>query len=430
MLLTLSLTTLGALLTPGDDPEDWPQFLGPARNASVAATFDFAWPEEGPPVVWAHEIGPGYGGPAVRDGEVYLLDREPNQADVMRVFDLETGDEKWATPYPAVGRLNYPGSRTVPAVDDERVYTCSGEGLAYCFRRSDGEILWNVDMEEVYEGIQPSFGWSASPLLVGDVVVFAPLGEFVGLLALDRKTGEEVWVTEGVGFSHSTPALLNLLGEEQILFLSTAGSASGQDQAAMMNVSSFDPRDGSLKWRHSSELTRLPIPGPIQVDDEHFFVTGGYRGGSALMKAKKEGGETVIEDLYHIDRGAQIHVPLLHEGHVYVLVNENWNDPRPRRKEGGLMCLSLAGEEIWRTGDSPYFGRGSAVLAGDHILIQDGFNGVLRVAKASPAGYQQVAEANLFGIDDRSDHQMWAPMALAGNFLLLRSQDTLLCVEL
>ena len=52
------------------------------------------------------------------------------------------------------------------------------------------------------------------------------------------------------------------------------------------------------------------------------------------------------------------------------------------------------------------------------------------MVKASPEGYEPVAEANLFGITDRRDHQMWAPMALAGNRLLLRSQDELLCVDL
>ena len=113
-------------------------------------------------------------------------------------------------------------------------------------------------------------------------------------------------------------------------------------------------------------------------------------------------------------------------------MNENWNDPRNLRKEGGLLCLGLDGKERWRTGDDPYFGRGSWVLAGDHLLLQDGKTGVLRVVEATGEGYRQVAEADLFGVgsEDRRDHQMWAPMALAGNRLLLRSQDELLCVQL
>jgi hypothetical protein len=94
------------------------------------------------------------------------------------------------------------------------------------------------------------------------------------------------------------------------------------------------------------------------------------------------------------------------------------------------MCLGLDGKELWRTGDNPYFGRGCALLAGDHLLIQDGYDGTLRVVKADPSRYQLVAEAKLFNAAGTRDGQMWAPMALAGKSLLLRSQSELLCVEL
>jgi hypothetical protein len=168
----------------------------------------------------------------------------------------------------------------------------------------------------------------------------------------------------------------------------------------------------------------------VQVDDERFFVTGGYRGGSSMMRLLKSDGGYEVERLFRIERGAQVHNPIVDGEHIYLLVNENWNSERRRRAEGGLLCLSLEGKELWRTGADPYFGRGNAILAGDHLLIQDGYDGTLRVARATAAGYQQVAEANIFGIEDRGDHQMWAPMALAGSKLLMRSQDELVCVQL
>ena len=112
----------------------------------------------------------------------------------------------------------------------------------------------------------------------------------------------------------------------------------------------------------------------------------------------------VTRERFHIERGAQTHTPILHGEHVYLLVNENWNYAG-RKAEGGLMCLDLNGEEKWRTKDDPYFGRGSPILAGDHLLIQDGFNGVLRVIRASPDGYQQIAEANVFDKGERGDDQ-------------------------
>lgn len=436
--MTKCLNLLGALLASplvaaaGPTNDDWPQFQGPHRNSRVDVTgLDFTWPEGGPKVLWEVDtIGRGYGGPSVRDGQVFLLDREVGERDVLRAFDFDTGEELWRQPYDAPGRLNFPGSRTVPTISDGLVYTCGGLGHVTCFDRQSGEIVWTVDLTEQYGGRMPSFGWSASPLLVGDKVIAAPLGEEVGLVALDRETGEEVWVTPGIGHSHSTPALLELLGDPQVLFLSNDDQASGTDAASPMTISSFDPEFGTLNWQKEIELTRLPIPGPVQVDEDRFFVTGGYRGGSTMLQISRGEGSYEVEELFHIERGAQIHVPLLHGEHIYVIVNENWNNSRARRGEGGLLCLDHGGNEVWRTGADPFFGRGNSLLVGDHILIQDGFDGTLRVARATPEGYRQVAEANLFGIDDRSDHELWAPMAYANGRLLIRSHEKLLCVQL
>ena len=45
---------------------DWPQFLGPTRNA-IAAGADLAdsWPKDGPPVAWQHKLGSGWAGPVI-----------------------------------------------------------------------------------------------------------------------------------------------------------------------------------------------------------------------------------------------------------------------------------------------------------------------------------------------------------------------------
>lgn len=410
---------------------DWPNFLGPERTGKAELEgVDFDWGEDGPAILWSAEVGIGFGGVAVEGGEVFLLDREVGAADILRVFDLTTGEEKWRARYEAKGRLMYSGSRTTPAVSGDRVYTCGGFGQVTCFDRKAQSVAWSIDLAEEYGGELPMFGWSASPLVLGDAVIVTALAQDVGLVALDGKTGDELWTSQGVGTSHSTPAVLELLGEIQIVFLSTPDRGSGQDVAEPTTISSFDPATGDLLWQVETLLTGFPIPGPVQVDEGRFFVTGGWRAGSTMMSIQKTGDGYELEEDFHIDRGAQLHTPILHGEHLYLIANENWNDGRARRAEGGLVCLTLDGKELWRTKDAPFFGRGNVILAGDHLVIQDGFNGTLRAAHPTPDGYDQVAESNLFGIDDRIDHQMWAPMALAGKLLLLRSQDILLCVEL
>jgi outer membrane protein assembly factor BamB len=410
---------------------DWPQFGGPNRDSRVTALASkFAWGETGPEVLWRSElIGPGFSGVAVQGGEVFVLDNELGESEIVRCLDLATGEEKWSVAYEAKGRVQFPGPRAVPAVTADAVYTCGALGKIVCVDRKTHEIRWEEHVAETYGGEDPGFGWSSSPLLVGDLVVFSPLGGEVGLVALDQKTGAERWTSAGVGFSQSSPAYLELLGEPGLVILATDAQATGQDLAAPMSITCIDPKDGSTRWRHVLTLTRLPVASAVQVDRERFFLTGGYKGGSTLVNIAKKDGAYTFEELFHVERGAQVHAPLLHDEHLYMLANENSNVQPNRRAEGGLVCLGLDGKEKWRSGNAPYFGLGNAILAGDHILVQDGDDGTLRVVKASPKGYEQVAEAKVFGEPRSRSEQMWAPMALAGDRLLLRSQDVLLCVE-
>ena len=431
MSSTLLALTISVFVAQ-DSTSDWPQFLGPGGlGKSQLVDVDFDWPETGPEIAWRTEIGRGFGGVSVRDGEVFLLDREVGELDIFRVLDLATGEDKWDAVHDAAGRLNYPGSRTVPTVTEDHIYTVGGHGRVVCYSRESREEVWSVMLDEVYGGILPGYGWSASPLVVGDLVVLAAFGEDVGLVALDRRTGEEVWVTPPVGISQSTPVLLDLLGEPQIVFVSKPPSQNMSLSApGPFTISSYDPEEGTVLWETVIQLCQYPIPAAVQVDNDRFFVTGGYQGGSAMMRIKKEGDGFALEQLFRIDRGSQIHHPILYEDHLYFLANENWTEQRNRRQEGGLMCMTLEGKEVWRTKNDPYFGRGNWVLIDGHLVIQDGYDGTLRVARATPAGYEQVAETNLFGVEDRSDHQMWAPMAVAGRLLLLRSQEELICVKL
>jgi len=84
---------------------DWPQYLGPERNATSSETgLARAWPEGGPTVLWTFPLGEGYGAPAVVDGKVYVLDRVESHQDVLRCLDLGTGEEEWNFAYDAPGR--------------------------------------------------------------------------------------------------------------------------------------------------------------------------------------------------------------------------------------------------------------------------------------------------------------------------------------
>ena len=95
--------------------QDWPQLLGPDRNGiSAQKGLLRTWPQKGPEVLWTANIGIGYGGPVVKSGKVYLLDRDDKTGDMLRCFDFATGKELWSFTYDAPGSVNYRDREVFP----------------------------------------------------------------------------------------------------------------------------------------------------------------------------------------------------------------------------------------------------------------------------------------------------------------------------
>jgi outer membrane protein assembly factor BamB len=409
------------------------RFLAPVESDYTPdwnLTPEYPRPEADLTPTWKVDLEPGYGGAAIEGEDVFVLDRKFGIADTLRVFDLLTGEEKWSFSYPAPGRLKCSGSRTTPVVVESLVYLCGPFGQVHCIDRRTRAPVWSLDLERDCGGRRPAFGWAASPLVLGTLVVLPALGPEIGLVAFDRFTGELVWRTAALGYSHSTPVVLELLGKSQVVFVSSPTQSFGSERPAPATISSFDPRTGAELWRTETPLTSVPIPPAVQVDDEHFFLTGGYSGGSVLMRIGQEEGEYSLEEVFRIEKGAQLHPPVVHEDHIYLLANENSNESRRRRKQGGLTCLTLAGEELWSTGDDPYLGRGHVMLLGDYLLVQDGQSGMLRLCLATPRGYTPLATANVFESEPKARRKMWAPMAHSGGTFIVRGQAELRCVHL
>src|SRR5690242_1831610 len=126
--------------------DDWPQWLGPNRDSIWRETGIIEkFPDGGPPVRWRESIGPGYSGPVVAKGKVYLTDRrlaqdasspsDPFQRGSIHgfervlCFDEAEGRLLWKTEYECPYTVSYPaGPRVAPLVNGEKVYTLGAEG--------------------------------------------------------------------------------------------------------------------------------------------------------------------------------------------------------------------------------------------------------------------------------------------------------------
>ena len=91
-MLSKIIAAATLVITSSHALADWSQFLGPTRNGIALDTgLARQWPPSGPPVLWRIELGAGFGGAAIRDGQIYMLDRIIDQRDALRVIDLESG---------------------------------------------------------------------------------------------------------------------------------------------------------------------------------------------------------------------------------------------------------------------------------------------------------------------------------------------------
>ncbi len=426
--------------------DDWPHFHGPARTSASSETgLNFDWPAGGPAVLWSAPLGPGYGGAAVVGDEVFLIDREAEETDILRCLDKTSGKELWRFSHPIAGRLSHPGSRGVPTVEKDAVYIIGGFGHVHRVNRKTHQADWTVAMQETYDTLPPKWGYAQSALVVGDIVVIAPMSDTTGLAGLDKRTGKEIWRTEPFGDSHSSPVLITLQGNPQVIFLAQKDKEVG-------TTISVEPASGKVLWKTDEYLNSIPITPPFKIDEERLFLTGGYGCGSAMVRVRRDGGDWNVKKLFAIEKGTQIHPPILHGDHLYFLANENDNYRGEARKEGGMMCMTLEGEEVWRTGDDPYMGRGNLLYADGKILIQDGHIGYLRVMEPSTDGFRVIAEADIFGTKSEAeaaaqaaaraaksgskkrvretDYEMWCPMALSNGLLFMRSHNELKCVDL
>ncbi|YCM43298.1 PQQ-binding-like beta-propeller repeat protein [Verrucomicrobiaceae bacterium 227] len=415
LLATLSLATAHA--------DDWPRFLGIHGDATSSETGLLkSFPKSGPEILWTAKLESGFGGAAVVGDEVYLVDRVEKEKDMLLCLDFASGKEKWRFESPSEGEPSYPGSRSVPTVEDDAAYFLGTFGEIFRINRKTGKPDWKVKLDDRYPDAKaPHWGYAQCTLIVGDVLIVMPFGEKTGIAGWDKKTGKELWKSEGIGDTHSSPTVMNFGGQKQVVLLTTGG------------LHSYDPKTGKELWSSDLYTNRIPITIPTQIDDSRLFATGGYGGGSKMLSVKKSGNDYEIKELWSSRKGSQVHPPLIIDKHLYMLANENDNHKsKARRKKGGLVCFDLDGQELWSTGDEPFMGRGGSIFADGILIIQDGENGVLRLIQPSSKGYREIASANIFGTDlSRStDLRFWSPLALSGGKLILRGQDKMICLKM
>ncbi|MCX6302689.1 MAG: PQQ-binding-like beta-propeller repeat protein [Bacteroidia bacterium] len=408
--------------------QNWPQYLGPNRN-SISDQKDLlrTWPKNGPEVLWSADLGIGFGGPVVIDGKVYILDRNDEVGDMMLCIDLSTGKELWSFSYNAPGAVQFPGSRSVPAVDGNRIYSCGPYGDFYCIDINTHKPLWNKNIWKDFGGDRiPRWAITQCPLVYGDLVIVASQTPEAGVVAYDKLNGNVKWKTPSLGpVGYVSPSIVKAGTESHVVMITA--SAGWGSSASGGKVVGLDPLTGKILWEYTNWQCGIPVPSAVDAGDGRALITGGYEAGAAMIKiTKKADGTYNVAELYkNADFGAHTQPPVLYNGHFYAQYSTN-------ERKDGLVCMSIDGQVKWKTMRAPGFDKGGMIISNGLLLATDGMT-KLYLIEPDPAAFKPVAAADILKAETMADQrfaaQNWAPLALSNGKLLIRDQSRLMCVK-
>jgi outer membrane protein assembly factor BamB len=225
------------------------------------------------------------------------------------------------------------------------------------------------------------------------------------VIALDKKTGKEIWKTEAdlLELAYGTPKLIKS-GDRELLVL-----------AVPQEVWALNPTNGKLAWYCETQLPGNVSPS-VNFADGMIYVTGGYPAtGSLAIKADGKGD--ITSNIAWKKRDASyVATPVLHEGHLYWI-----ND------KGIAFCMNAeTGETVYKErlvggGGRPVYA--SPVLCNGKLFVPSRWEGVY-VIDAKPE-FKLLAQ-NKFEGDD-SDFN--GSPAISGKQMFLRSDKALYCIE-
>ena len=398
----------------------WPQWRGPNRNGLSPETgLNTAWETKPPKLLWtADGTGRGFASVSVVDSQIYTIGKFPDGEAVV-ALDSVDGRVLWTRTITTASPRNggYEGPRCTPTIDGDRLFAISSDGKIACLARADGSMVWTRDFVKDWQGrMHSGWGYSESPLVDGDLVLCTPGGSEAMIVALNKKTGKEVWKSAVPalgdngrdGAAYSSIVISNGAGVKQYVQLIGRG------------VIGVRASDGKFLWGYNRVVNGTAnIPTPITTGD-YVFSSTGYGAGAALLKLSRDAGGVKAEEQYFLpgNEFQNHHGGMLLVGeHIYAGSGHN---------NGFPACVELkTGKLLWGRQRGAGNGSAAVVYFDGHIVFRYQ-NGTLALVEANPESYQLKGTLK----PDYQERESWSHPVIADGRMYLREQNKLMCYDL
>ena len=120
---------------------------------------------------------------------------------------------------------NGAGPHTTPLVLGDRVYTTGILAVLNCLDKQTGKLLWSKDLYKDFPGAtRMDRGYSTSPIAYKNTIILTIGGHGHAVIALNPTDGSLIWAKNDFGNSPSSPVLINVDGQDQLVaFLDEGG---------------------------------------------------------------------------------------------------------------------------------------------------------------------------------------------------------------
>ncbi len=439
----IALTLIFALIAAGlssfattASAGNWPQWRGPDGSgisneknlpSEWSPTKNVKWktPIEGrshsSPIVWGNRVflttsieGEAVpGAKAVKhvlEGDKEFLHPDSVGADRKHTFkvlciDRDTGKILWqstaweGTPYDNRHRKSSYAAST-PATDGKLVYAFFGtEGLyAYDFK---GNLAWKAQLGNLGT---VGMGTGTSPILFDNLVIVQcdeENGAASFIVAVDKKTGKEVWKTpRKVQVSWSTPLLVRTATRAELI---TSGTEA---------LISYDPATGKELWRHKGVESNA-IPSPVANNEMAYLVAGFPAKIAYAIKLGQNGDLTGTSNVpWKYEKGtAYVPSPILYGDYLYLTTDR-----------GILTCIDAkTGEVKYEGGRIPIPATFTASpVAFENKILMTSEDGDTFIVKAGPK--HEILGTNSVG------EPVYASPAIADGRIFIRGEKNLYCI--
>lgn len=283
-----------------------------------------------------------------------------------------------------------------------RVYALGGKGLLTCLAAADGKKLWQRDLVSELKTPVPNWGFSGSPLVLGDsLIVYAGAAGDKGFIAIDVQTGSTGWGFASTGMNYTTARPMTLAGAECVVFCDGRG------------VHALSPADGKPLWTFRPKDWQGPaMVDPQQVSPSGVIVSLGDGVGLSRLEVTKQNGQWHIDETWSTDNLC----PAFND--FFVLDGQVYGF-----NQALFTCLDVhTGERKWEGG---HYGFGQAVLikSSAQIIVaaENGDAVLLRAGRQRPEEIARLPVLN---------GKTWNHPVVVGNRLFMRNGKVAVCLML